>query len=287
VTSLRRTGFEGRICFVAGGYRAEDLDELAALVDVVHHVEAQYIPPAPLTLSALRWVRNTRRVRRIYPALFASALAVSRRRGSLERWRSLEYHLEGLQSLRYRHYIDLVEEAPNAEYVMVTDVRDVLFQKDPFAEPVTGLELFLEDPAIRIGTDPFNTRWIIDLYGKPTADEFRGKVASCSGTTIGSRDAMLAYLRAMWSEIARHHRPLGPRDQAIHNVLALRSTFPHSAIIENRRGRVLTMGGLRAPQTNHEGYLINEDGSIPPVIHQWDRHGPLVPSLPPFRPLFA
>src|SRR3954469_19452091 len=71
-------------------------------------------------------------------------------------WRSLEFHLEGLQSLRYVHYRQsLLNDAPDADLVMITDLRDVVFQGDPLADPVTGLEVYLEDDSERIGADGF------------------------------------------------------------------------------------------------------------------------------------
>jgi hypothetical protein len=249
------------------------------LADSVVEVDRDYSAVPDSLLNPLRWVRRTRRVRRAYPLLFGVALRLTR----TDRWETLEYQLEGLQALRYRLYLDILERAADVDEVMLTDVRDVIFQGDPFAEPIAGLELFLEDDSVRIGYDHFNTRWIRELYGRGVVEQMSGRVVSCSGTVFGSRTAMLGYLAEMATSIGRHRRPMGSRDQAVHNALLYRGRLDSAAVFRNGRGRVLTLGGITKLRTNTEGFLVNEDGRVPPVVHQWDRHAPFVSELEPFR----
>jgi hypothetical protein len=192
---------------------------------------------------------------------------------------SLEYHLEGLQALRYRHYLKILEENQDADPVMLTDVRDVAFQADPFAQPITGLEIALEDESVRVGQDVFNTRWLTDLYGPDFVRRTAGRVIACSGTTFGRRGAMLEYLRQMIADISRRRRPMGPRDQGVHNALVLSGRLPEARLVGNGHGRVLTMGAMSRLLVDAEGLLLNADGTVPAVVHQWDRHGQALPSL--------
>ena len=148
-------------------------------------------------------------------------------RASLDRWRNLEFRLEGLQSLRYGHYLRcLMEDAPDADVVMITDLRDVVFQRDPFADPVTGLEVYLEDSSERIGHDGFNTTWLRNLYGSEFVEARRGQPLSCSGVVVGTRTAMMTYLNEMVTGIFWRRRPMGSHDQGVHNGLLHTGRLP-------------------------------------------------------------
>ncbi len=266
--SLRAGGFRGRFVVFAGRCDDEEKNRLRELADVVVDVDAEYPRPAAAMLRLLRWLRSTRGLRRIYPAAFSLLTG-----GSSERRRRLEFHLEGLQSLRYSHYeryLAALDADPDS--VLLTDLRDVAFQRDPFAEPVAGLELYLEDDSVRIGRDSFNTRWIRSLYGGDELERLRDKPVSCSGTVVGDGAAIRAYLQAMTAEIAGRRRPLGSHDQGIHNYLLHRGRLSPATVIANGTGRVLTLGKMRSYETAPDGAVLNSDGTVPAILHQWDRH---------------
>lgn len=263
VSSLRESGFKGSLCIVSDG-------ELAEVAAEVVDVDGEYLE-LPVVQPVLAHLRNTRGFRRSYPRAFEIALHAG------TDWESLEYRLEGLQSLRYRHYERIIRRRePISDYVMITDLRDVFFQRDPFADPVSGLEVYLEDASVRIGYDDFNTRWIREVFGPVELEHLHGRPVSCSGTVVGTRDAMLAYVTEMAAEIARHRRPMGARDQAVHNVLLHRDLLPAPTAIMNGGGRILTMGKMPSYRSNADGHVVNADGSVPSVLHQWDRHPELV-----------
>lgn len=264
--SLRATGFHGTYVVFAGLCGATEKDRLRELADVVVDVDPDYPRPSARLLRSLGFLRSTRRLRRAYPAAFR--LFASDR---------LEYHLEGLQSLRYFHYRRyLASLDPEPDFVFLTDLRDVAFQRDPFENAVDGLEVYLEDPVVQIGSDPFNTRWIRNLYGRAELERLRGRVASCSGTVAGTGPAVLAYLDEMTKEISRHRRPLGSHDQGIHNELLQSGRLPFATVVPNGTGRVLTLGKMSSWSTAPDGTVLNADGTVPAVLHQWDRHAELV-----------
>ncbi len=281
VESLRAVGYAGRLGFVLGQYGPAERSELEQLADITVWADDTYTACHPRTVGVLARARSTRRVRRAYPNAFRLAAAVGRPSALVARRQSLEYRLEGLQSLRYQHYLRILEErATDADQVMLTDLRDVLFQNDPFAEPLTKLEVFLEEPVATLGADPHNRRWIRDLYGKRELDELRGYVTSCSGTVIGPRRAILNYLRQMSAAAASYHRPLGSHDQAVHNYLLRRGQLgPETMIVENGFGRVLTMGHMTTITRDSTGRVLNADDSVPAVLHQYDRHPDLAREL--------
>jgi hypothetical protein len=110
---------------------------------------------------------------------------------------------------------------------MVTDFSDVVFQSDPFTyqpkqwqPPAAQLAVFLEaypnkvrptrprrpffpPPAVMlfylcggvqvINRCPFNGGWIRSCYGEEGLQRIGTHTVSCSGVTLGTRDAMLVY----------------------------------------------------------------------------------------------
>jgi hypothetical protein len=276
-SSLRATGFQGRLVIFTGllPSRADEA-RLSELADEVVCVDGDYPAPNGVVERLLRFLGATRGLRRSYPFVF-QAVVLAAPTDRAEYWRRLEYHLEGLQSLRYLHYLRyLTSSAADADVVMLTDVRDVYFQRDPFAEPVTGLELYLEDDSVRIGHDAFNTRWLRHLYGDTEVERLRGRPVSCSGTVIGTRAAVVSYLEEMTSELLRRRRPMGSHDQGVHNGLLLQGRLRRPTVVRNGSGRVLTLGRMRSFASAADGTVLNADGSVPAVLHQWDRHAALV-----------
>ena len=81
--------------------------------------------------------------------------------------------------------------------VMLTDTRDVYFQADPFkdAEP-HGLAVFEEHP------DTSADHWLTDLPVSRCRDYKFTKAQKmlCSGSTMGSREGVLDYVKVMVAE---------------------------------------------------------------------------------------
>src|SRR4051794_733672 len=61
---------------------------------------------------------------------------------------------------RFFHYLRFLEVHPY-EHVLLTDVRDVLFQRDPFADiPPDGLAVSIETRRYTIATEHHNRTWL-------------------------------------------------------------------------------------------------------------------------------
>lgn len=280
VRSLRATGYRGRVGLALGHYSEDDIAAFDALADFTVVVDDAYKALPPAAVGALRTLRNTRRVRRLYPLAFSLAAASTREKRALDRRDALEFELEGLQALRYAHYYDILQgAASDADQILLTDVRDVLFQADPFEPSVNELEVFLEDSAVTIGAEPHNWRWMVNLYGEPRASAWRDAIVSCSGTVIGPRVQILHYLREMSLAVAWRRRPLGSHDQGVHNYLLRSGRLGSPRIISNGDGRVLTMGAMQRCDRDDDGFVVTRDGSRPAVLHQYDRHPGLAEDL--------
>eukprot|EP00980_Cylindrotheca_fusiformis_P003241 scaffold735_cov116-Cylindrotheca_fusiformis.AAC.11 len=131
--------------------------------------------------------------------------------------------------------------------VLVTDVRDAFFQRDPFGDGapiVTGLQVFEEAKFQK------TTHWLV----KGPVSKCKGglvldEVMLCSGTTIGTREAMLEYLEIMHQEMAAWMKDpkcccnkMNGDDQSIHNYLFYTGKFPFATAVQNRMGIVHTVG---------------------------------------------
>ena len=272
VCSLRATSYKGRIALIVAQYGPEELRRIRRMVDDVMVVDGEYEAPPRFSVTAIRSGRRFA-ASSGYDKLFTLATGMRGERAARSCWRSLEYRFQGLQSLRYGHYYDyLTKHAPHAEQVLLTDVRDVFFQDDPFSVPLTGLEVFLEDPSHRLASERHNAGWIADLYGHEALTMLGDYVVSCSGTVAGDRSSILHYLKEMIEATAWRRRPMGARDQGVHNYLLRTGRFPDAKVVDNGGGRVMTMDGMRAFSENNGGQIQNSDGTIPAVVHQYDRH---------------
>src|ERR1044071_9873801 len=95
------------------------------------------------------------------------------------------------QSSRYFAYLDfLTRKGDEYDHVMLSDLRDVVFQTDPFAQHLPADIVFAQERCL-IGDDPVNCNWIADAYSRAVADNLRDCLVSCSGTTFGTVQGML------------------------------------------------------------------------------------------------
>jgi hypothetical protein len=164
------------------------------------------------------------------------------------------------------------------DQVLLSDVRDVVFQRHPF-EGITSSKchFFLEGDKQTIGDDPTNTRWV---RGCGTADQVEAVAAcriSCSGITIGGTSPVLAYLDRMADCIRdipfRIYRKIGHGyDQGIHNLLVHLNPDIEGLIVQNN-GHIATMA--LEPQSLYRldaaALIHTADGHLPAICHQYDR----------------
>lgn len=269
--SLKRTGFAGSTVLLALDYSDAELDKFREFVDEVVSLRTPSRGHR-LATRGLRFLQGTRGLRRFYSFAFRARLALVAERRAKPTWETLELRLEGLQSVRYERYLQFLAQRPGEfEQVLLCDVRDVVFQSDPFEVPVQRLEFFQEDPSHRVATEPFLNRWLTRLEGPSFVSSHADEIASCSGTVIGPIHDILSYLGLMSTGISWRRIPMGNHDQGVHNALIFGKAFPAAAVVPNGTGRVLTMGGMAQPPVDEPGVAHNVDGTLPAVVHQYDR----------------
>lgn len=274
VESLGRSSFDGELrLFVAG------VDDHA-----LHHLHA-----AGVHVHAFRRVRlkhgtrvfhahdpplqrfRSERIARVYPSV-TRVLALPARGRVAARARIAEPISIPCVSRYFRYYRFLTKNANLYGKVMVTDVRDVYFQRDPFDFEVgDALHCFLEHGGATLGSQRHNREWLQLAYGEDVLRALEGDRISCSGTTIGSCQAMLRYLRAMVEELVELPQ-FGGIDQAVHNYLIYTGRLPDARLHENSEAAVVTL----AIVPKEEVLDALPDGfEHVNVFHQYDRHPPL------------
>jgi hypothetical protein len=88
--------------------------------------------------------------------------------------------------------------------ILVSDVRDVYFQLDPFSVLPIGrrldrsMQVFVEDPTMfTLKNQRANAGWILESRGESVLEEIGDNPIVCSGTTVGGQIAMV---RKNWTE---------------------------------------------------------------------------------------
>ena len=199
-------------------------------------------------------------------------------------------------ALRYFLYLDLLRQAPRPyARVLITDVRDVIFQRDPFSFPwAEGLNVTLEDARMTIGTCPYMTRWTTGHLGEAAWRALAGQRISCSGTTVGGHAAMLDYLERLTGLLLPFSPappppapppastslssgapppPIGMAgyDQGVHNHLLHGGHLPKVTVHDNA-GPILTLGyKATQPAADAHGDILNDAGVPAVMVHQYDR----------------
>jgi hypothetical protein len=179
-----------------------------------------------------------------------------------------------IPSKRFGKYLDILKtNFLDCKKIFLSDVRDVYFQADPFSHHMEAqLEFFLE-PEILKNCD-YTRSNLSYSYGEDRITQFDDKYVICSGTTFGYRDAILNYLQLMDTEIHRICELKGHmvEDQHVHDYLIYTDNFPDYKLYHSLYGPVATLRIHGTPGNfNQEGTYLNADGSITPIVHQWDR----------------
>jgi hypothetical protein len=114
--------------------------------------------------------------------------------------------------------------------VLLTDVRDVVVQRDPFADLAGVLGARgCEEPVIvaaqeatqrTVGSCPYNSLWMAECGGEGLAAAYAPTHILCAGTTLATLPGMLVYLNeGMLQANFACQRLYDGMDQAVHNIL--------------------------------------------------------------------
>lgn len=192
-------------------------------------------------------------------------------------------------TLRYEWYwIWTLQYNPNS-WIMLVDMRDTFFQTNPFEglpRNQNGLLYFFGEnaEATRLGKSTKNMNWLRRSYGEATLNALRQKPTICSGSTMGEQVAIETYLRALVNEWDENDIKMTGADQGFHNYLYYSGKLTNSETIsklvvwEQGKGIINNLGALRTKKFKEWGIydeanvvVYNWDGTVSPVVHQYDR----------------
>jgi hypothetical protein len=167
------------------------------------------------------------------------------------------------------------------DHVMTADLRDVLFQSDPFAAIDTpAVHFFLEPPpGGTIAANRFYARWMRRFIPRKFHRAYERCPPACCGVILGGAAEMATYLSALAKRlrtVSLLQRHTIGADSAMHNLIAHITHDAPGIFVEND-GMVATMG--LAPKDNYTvdaaGLIRLPDGHAPAIVHQYDRHAAL------------
>lgn len=192
---------------------------------------------------------------------------------------------------QYRHFLAeryLKEHTGKFRFVLWTDVRDVVFQTDPFEWIAEHLKepysLIAARECWRIVNQPHNNQWA--RFTAPAEyDWLKEQEVLCAGTIAGTAETMLKLHAAIYAAA----QTLDPRsnDQGIFNYIVRKAPFLELCIVPNMAAGFVATGWNTkryepyaystddAPVFNVGDYVVyTPDGVTPFVIsHQYDRDG--------------
>jgi hypothetical protein len=189
-------------------------------------------------------------------------------------WRRLHGPIHAYRFALFARYL----RAQGARYdeVLISDVRDVVFQAHPFAGLTSAdCYFFLEGAAKTIGEEPTNALYMRLFLTTAEFDAIASSRISCCGVVLGGTSAMTTYLARMTARLAavplRVRRKIGA-DTAFHNLIAHATRDVPAVIVENNLV-VATMGIEPAMRyrVGADGRVRTSDGHLPAILHQYDR----------------
>lgn len=188
-----------------------------------------------------------------------------------------------IHAYRFEKFANITAAAAERyDQILVADVRDVAFQRHPFADiTAPSCHFFLEGAGLTIAEERVNHHWAHTFLPPEEAARIGAYRISCCGVVLGGADAMRNYLRRIASYL--HALPLklrreGGADTVFHNRIAHLTHEVEGEVVENNR-HVATMG-LEPDGTYRigpDGLVYTADGHLPAILHQYDR-------IPTIRP---
>ncbi|KPK97175.1 MAG: hypothetical protein AMJ95_10540 [Omnitrophica WOR_2 bacterium SM23_72] len=246
IISLKKTGFKGDICF---------------FVNKVGVIDRLF-----LRLAGVKVIKIDRaKVLKEVSAEIATDLSFSFGNSSIQAFRYLaQYSFLSKLSGQYSH-------------VLLVDLRDVVFQKDPFDFDLKPLSLFYEHKSTTIEGDSSNSAWIKRLFGQEVLNEIGSNTPICSGVIIGLVPEIIELIKELLTIPLKNHPRYG-EDQGILNYYVYKLRPADIATFANEDGPVMHSGPVPSAELrlSPEGLVLNESGNVVNIVHQYDRHPTLM-----------
>lgn len=195
-----------------------------------------------------------------------------------------------IQNYRIKIYKDFFESNSNdipGEYILFTDLRDVIFQKNINDFPLaTDKDIFIFEEDYDICN--------CSIFNKPNYDKLKRDVFPemdydknriiCSGTILIKKEHTVKFLTRFYEYIVRATNYLSPNEKM--SLIADQTMLNHMyytndmcglevGVLNNEDNLINTMGYAVKPYINtasvYNGYIVNKNKEISYIGHQYDR----------------
>jgi len=172
----------------------------------------------------------------------------------------------------YHQYLSHLQLKP--EFVLLADIRDIVFQKNPFSFPFqTGLSVTTEHKVIAQSKGAI--KQLCQSVGPLETCRLAPKRIINGGTILADFETTMKFLELQTAHLNRAFfwGLFEGLDQALTAYFVYNKMLAPVHVHNNWQGPFLTLDSVAVTpkHKNSSGYLCNEDGSIIPIVHQYDR----------------
>lgn len=155
--------------------------------------------------------------------------------------------------------------------VMLTCVRDVIWQGDPFIYDRDNLHLYKVADGVTIGMCHYSGLWVKAFWGEAELERVKNNTPISYGTFLGSYSEVVKHLTLMLEVMNANHNMV---DQALLNYNVEHQIGTQRTVVHKNGDNILTMGNMRREdiRQGERGYFLNDKAQKVSVVHQWDRH---------------
>ncbi|CAM9296723.1 unnamed protein product [Discosporangium mesarthrocarpum] len=190
-----------------------------------------------------------------------------------------QYHPSSTRWILIHRFLE--DQQDNYDRVLMADVRDTVFQSNPFdiiGEP--GLYTFNGVEGKTIGQCGWNGGWVRDCFGEEVLSEIRDNPIVCSGVSLGTTEHVLVYAQQMSKHLLSRRFQRCERngvDQGLHNYLLHTDNVRGVIRFDQSNGPVANMQADKYKL--HGTRVANKAGREVPIVHQYDRNKRLMEAL--------
>ena len=189
-----------------------------------------------------------------------------------------------VQNYRWKVYEDfLIANKEKYNLVFTADIKDAIFQKDIFKyydsnKPFLGV--FYEDLIFK--NAKMNRDWLSFYAGREKVNEFNSSSIICSGTLIGTIDKFIEFSHKIWELMLERNDVINIRDQGAANYMIYYYKYFNDCLIaKDNHGPIMTLSNTKRENItlDENNNLINFNGEIAAVVHQYNRHDDIVDKM--------
>lgn len=180
-------------------------------------------------------------------------------------------------NIRWKLYADfLKEKREKYNLVFSADIRDTIFQEDVFNYyknngPFLGVAI--EDGTLN---QRLNKKWIISFCGEKIHETIMTERIICVGSIWGTSQIFFEFSNLFFQKLLEYPNSI---EQGIANYLFYHEKFFSDYLVKSDNyGPVMTIGLTERSNINldSKGNILNFNGKIAAVIHQYDRKKDIV-----------